>query len=41
MKNPAESIAGTTPTFTVAFSGGPKFVGRALTAEVSPADEED
>jgi hypothetical protein len=41
MKNPAESMAGTTPTFSVVFSAGPKFVVRALTAEVPPADEED
>jgi hypothetical protein len=41
MKNPAESMAGTTPTFSVPFSAGPKFVGRVLTAEVALADEED
>jgi hypothetical protein len=34
-------MAGTTPTFSVLFSAGPKFVGRVLTAEVSLADEED
>jgi hypothetical protein len=34
-------MAGTTPTFSVAFSAGPKFVVRALTAEAPPADEED
>src|SRR5450756_283605 len=32
-KNPAESMAGTTPTLSVVFSGVPKFVGRLLSIE--------
>jgi Flp pilus assembly protein CpaB len=44
-KNPAESMAGTTPTFSVVFSGGPKLVGRvlvseALAVELLPEDEQ-
>jgi len=39
MKNPAESIAGTTPTFSVSFSAGPKFVGSPLTEVLLPAEE--
>jgi hypothetical protein len=42
MKNPAESIAGTTPTSSVVFSAGPKFVGRLLTIAPPPvAIDED
>jgi hypothetical protein len=33
MKNPAESMAGTTATFSVVFSGAPKLVGSALAIE--------
>ena len=41
-KKPAESMAGTTPTFSVVFSGGPKFVGRELAVGLpSPADAEE
>src|SRR5579862_1300840 len=36
MKNPAESMAGTTPTFSVVFSAGPKFVGRAFSSAMPP-----
>ena len=36
MKNPAESIAGTTPTFSTVFSAGPKFVGREASGETLP-----
>jgi hypothetical protein len=46
MKNPAESMAGTTATFRVDFSGAPKLVGSPLASEVVvtplllPPDEE-
>ena len=40
MKNPAESMAGTTPTFSVVFSGAPKFVGRVRSSAVPPATVE-
>jgi hypothetical protein len=41
-EEPAESIAGTTPTFSVFFSAWPKFVGSVVTAEVpSPVDAEE
>src|ERR1700734_3306842 len=41
MKNPAESMAGTTPTFSTVFSAGPKFVGRGFSSAMPPiADEE-
>ncbi len=36
MKNPAESMAGTTPTFSVVFSGAPKSVGRVRSSAVPP-----
>ena len=35
MKNPAESMAGTTATFSVVFSGGPKLVGSPPAADVA------
>ena len=41
VKKPAESIAGTTPTFSVVFSGAPKFVGRVLSSAVPPTAEEE
>src|SRR5580692_11011028 len=41
MKNPAESMAGTTPTSSTVFSAGPKFVGRVFSSAMPPiADEE-
>src|ERR1700751_4576175 len=36
MKNPAESMAGTTPTFSVVFSAAPKSVGRVRSSAVPP-----
>jgi len=34
MKKPAESMAGTTATFSVVFSAGPKLVGSVLAIDV-------